>query len=386
MAFSLRLPDLWCNSAKRSSRVDTDHIFANNIRFISMAAIVAIHCLAWYGMPLHRPVPHWTRFAVQPFKFGTIAFFLVSGFLFGERRHAYSAFAYFRRRLRNVFLPWAVWLLIFCLLRVAADLLHGRLTEFSLVDWAYYLRNSGTEALLDTAFWFVPNLLIALAVLLLLRRWMDDLRLGAALGLVSLLYGVNIYGHWVPVQHSRAVFGFVFYLWLGVWAAQNVDTFQRWIRRIPTAALCGAAVALFAASLGETVFLSHIGSDDPSNTLRITNQLYSIAVTLCLFRIRHAVWPRFMDVRANTYGLYLTHMIALLPACTIVRETIVRLTLPEFWETAPGAVILSGSMFLLTYFGSLLLVRLMLLHPALRWTVGLPQKRAQMGAQIPVPA
>lgn len=84
-----------------------NHLFANNVRFLSMAAIIAIHTMDAYP---GGPVAH--RYLAQLFKFETIGFFLISGFLFGERIDRYSSIGYFTRRLRSVFLPWSVWYLL----------------------------------------------------------------------------------------------------------------------------------------------------------------------------------------------------------------------------------------------------------------------------------
>src|SRR5579863_5728328 len=115
-----------------NSQQKADRLFANNVRFLSMAAIVAVHS---NGYNLDKlPYGSLLRYVDQPFKFGTIAFFLVSGFLFGDRIDQYGSLEYFGRRLRSVFLPWLSWFLLlrigsFLFLRIGPDLMHGRLSR-----------------------------------------------------------------------------------------------------------------------------------------------------------------------------------------------------------------------------------------------------------------
>src|ERR1700751_3180095 len=76
-------------------RKDHNHLFANNVRFLSMAAIIGIHTLDNYPSAVAlTSIPPYLFYLVQPLKFGTIGFFLVSGFLFGERIEKHSPFEY----------------------------------------------------------------------------------------------------------------------------------------------------------------------------------------------------------------------------------------------------------------------------------------------------
>lgn len=92
------------SSASNIHRQDNNHLFANNVRFLSMAAIIGIHTLENYpGAVMLTSIPPKFLYLLQPLKFGTIGFFLVSGFLFGERIEKHSSFEYFKRRLRGSF-------------------------------------------------------------------------------------------------------------------------------------------------------------------------------------------------------------------------------------------------------------------------------------------
>lgn len=358
---------------------DANHLFANNVRFLSMAAIIAMHSLSVYPALHLEESPVAMMCLAQIFKFGTIAFFLIAGFLFGERIDEYSSLQYFRRRLSHVLLPWVVWYLCYCGLRVATDVVHQRVLLPSPGGYNFLYRECVSAGLFGTAYWFVPNLLIALAVLLVLRRILRDIRVGAALMLMSLFYAANIYGHWTSVVHSRAVFGFVFYLWLGAWGAWHFSTVQKWLDHIPGIAMPGFAALTYALAIGETKLLIHLHSADPMNTLRITNQVFSIVTVLAIVQVKHATWPRFVDVRTHTFGLYLAHPIGLAALKQI---------LPHFetplWTSHFGAATAFPIAFTITYGGCLIVVRMLLSCSWLRWTVGLAAHKhpARIGGNV----
>lgn len=358
-------------AATQPPPTDANHLFANNVRFLSMAAIIAIHTMGLFA--LMRPqvsAPLAFLCAIQSLKFGTIAFFLIAGFLFGERIDQYSSIQYYARRLKNVFLPWTVWYVVDCSLAIAAGFVHKRISLHSgnLLGPIYM---SYSKGLLDSAYWFVPNLMIALAVLLAFRRMLRDVRIGLVFLLISLFYAANIYAGWIPVRHTEAVFGFVFYLWLGAWAAWYFPRIEKRLARIPAAVIVTAILATGALAVGEAKLLSSLHSVDALNSLRITNQLYSLVFVLAIVKLKRATWPRFVDVRAHTFGLYLTHAIALSLCGAVLKRILPHPLWTVFFKSAPGIVLSLLAAFVVVYGGCLILVRFLLSCSWLRWTVGL---------------
>ncbi len=355
-----------------AGNADANHLFANNVRFLSMVGIIYIHSVSAYvcWVPARSVAENFLLQCclIQPFKFGTIGFFLIAGFLFGERVDRYSPAQYYLRRLRNVFLPWTIWYALYSALEIGAGILRGRVSAHALHQTSCILRDS----LLQSAYWFVPNLLLALAILLMFRRVLNDIRTGLVFLLLSLFYGFNIYGQWVPVQHTRAVFGFVFYLWLGAWAAWHFSAIERGLCRIPSTVIIGLVVLGNALAMGEAGFLFRLHSADPNNSLRISNQVCSVVVVLAIVKMRHAVWPRIVDVRAHTYGLYLTHTVVLALLSATLKRILPHVAPLRIWTSVPGTVLMITAMFVFTYGGCLQLVRALLSHRWLCWSVGLP--------------
>jgi membrane-bound acyltransferase YfiQ involved in biofilm formation len=189
---------------------------------------------------------------------------------------------------------------------------------------------------------------------------------------LSIFYGMNIYTNWFAASsHTQAFFGFIFYLWLGAWSARDRKDITSWIERFPMPTLIALVVVSALASLGEGLFLIRLGTDEPANSLRISNQIFSVAAVLLIFRARKPLWPRMVNVRANTYGIFLIHPFAIWILTSILRRTI----LGRVSGLTGGAHMAAAFCLLLVFFAatygcSLALTRWLLKIPRLRWTVG----------------
>ncbi len=271
-----------------------------------MFSIVAAHCAGglWGavnkgGAPFLAGLEDWM-------KFGSIAFFLVSGFLLGNRFETASRTGFLAKRLNKVFLPWLFW---FCIQVVYYSFglvhYHGQHFGFDLQTISFVAVVSETTAF-ATAFWFVPNLLLAIVTLLVFRGFLRSTWFGLTLFVFTCLYSVNIYTRWIPASHTMALFGFVFYLWLGAWASRNFQWVSQRIALVPASLIYVSIALTFIASLAETRLLNHLHSLDPTNSIRITNQLYSFAVVMLMMKFKREITPSFVDVRKNMFGVYLT--------------------------------------------------------------------------------
>ncbi len=202
------------SEAGRLRPKELNHLFVSNVRFWSMLGIIAVHCAEAFSV---FGGTHWKLMPAltTPFKFGTIGFFLISGFLLGERVDRRNPLEYFLRRVKRVFVPWLFWLGIMCAFLIAHQVTATEWKRTASHGIVSITLNALKFCLLDTAFWFVPNLLLCIAVLLVFRRYLYSLKLGAILLLTNLTYVVNIYKLWFPSKHTVALFAFVFYLWFG---------------------------------------------------------------------------------------------------------------------------------------------------------------------------
>lgn len=279
-----------------------DYRFVTNTRFASMAGVVAIHAelmsVTWHGGALNIGLN-------QALKFCTVCFFMISGFLLGDRLEDASPREYMGRRLRTVALPWAIWAGVHMVMSIAIDHV-ARGAGARPLTW--HVNNT----VIASAYWFVPNILLSLSVLLLFRRWLEAWWFGGALGLATLAYSLNLHVRmWSSTQHNSAFAGFIVFLWLGYQLRRNFHRVRAALSRAPWGLLWGLVVVTWALAMGESYALAaRFGDDfDFLSTLRVTNLLYSFAVFALLLKTTRNIEPPGMDARRFTFGIYLLHPI-----------------------------------------------------------------------------
>jgi len=352
-----------------------DHVFVSNVRFLSMAAVVFVHCITGFFWQAGFRSEEWLERGMrQPVSFDVIGFFLISGFLMEEGLARRSPAEYLKRRIRRIVPPWLFWFSLYYSISLVNDIMHDRLNLLSWRDGIHFILHGMVFCLFTSAYWFVPNLLIALCILLFFRRFLFDFRMGLFLLALSIFYGLDIYGQWIHLRnHTAALFGFVFYLWLGQWAARNFAMIQRWSSRISTPALLAVGTLAGLGALMESTLLFAAGNPFPMNTLRICNQVYAIVLVFAIFKLRMPVWPRWFNVRATTFGIYLIHPVILWFLKNVSRQFVSHaLTGESRLSASIVAVCLTLCAFVFVYGCSLLLTKWLLGHPRLRWIVGAP--------------
>jgi fucose 4-O-acetylase-like acetyltransferase len=342
-----------------------DHLFIHTVRFWSMVGIVFLHCAGKFFKYLPIP-PLENGLIQQPFKFGTIGFFLISGYLLGDRLPNTDALGYVRRRMNRLVPPWLVWYSLQVLYVWHRELSTMAGAALTPRVYASSLFVSLNKCYVETPLWFVPNLVVAITCLVLLRKWLNGLRLGAALLAINLFYGVNVYTGWLPSRHTQALFGFVFYLWLGAWSARRAERIHRWVAAQSVAWLCFWAIVAAAIALVETAILRAHQSPDPLNSLRFSNQIYSVLMAILLIRITRRSWPSFINVGETTYGVYLTHSIVI----TLLFAAVMPLALAHGRLLSPLDILLMWAVLApSSYLLSLQLTRA-LAATRLAWTIG----------------
>ncbi|MFD2874627.1 acyltransferase family protein [Mucilaginibacter ximonensis] len=288
-----------------------NYVFIDAIRGVAMMSIVAEHSVAFNVTDIpFGSTKYWVYISlIQITKFGTVAFFLLAGFLIGEKFADYSPSQYLKRRISTTFGPWLFWSLVYVLgavinLRIKARIYHDN--EFN----AHNIIEQFRITYLYTSYWFIINFLISITILLIFRKHLYSLILGGTLLLCTLFYAVDIHFEWIDPRHTTAILGFVFFLWLGAQLRKHWDHIEKQAAKVPYVVLISLAILTFGASLYEmTELRGH--SIDPFNTLRISNIFFSLVVFALLLRIKNYKFINSLKPRQTTYGIYLIHYILL---------------------------------------------------------------------------
>ena len=369
-------------------KIDGRYVCADNLRFACMLAIITMHSanVLTVAAAEGSAIEAFQFALITIAKFGTIGFFLISGFLLEKNLETLGPSSLIRRRIRKIFLPWTLWFVLTCVTLWVSDLIRHKDGLLSGAPFYLSLWSRAAFVFTRTSFWFVPNLLLSLMVLLMFRRYLQNLVFGGVLLATSLVYSLNIYTQWFDAHHTRAMFGFIFYLWLGNYAGSNIDRFSDFLRFVPTWSLWLATFVSALASFGEGRLLMHLQSVDPLNTLKVTTQVFSVLVFLCFFKYRRRMWPVSFDVPRTTFGMYLAHVIVLAayvhPLGAALRWAGPHPLLGSFGMRVATWLIAAT----LTAATSLVLARALSHSETLGWTVGSPRRVANAGKWKPEPA
>lgn len=346
--------------------------FVDTIRCLSMVGIVFEHTEVFGAANYASFSTSMLQVSVmQFFKFATVAFFLIAGFLINHKFAEYTPFQYLKNRFKNTIGPWAFWLNVLILIEIV-NLLFIAYFKYNgerhmPSPFLNYLGESYYNVIFNTSFWFILNFLICIAILLVFKRYIYKIGFGILLGLTSLFYSINLYYGWIRTQHTTALFGFVFFLWLGAYMNKHSDTLFSFIKRTSYTLLIGVTLVFFIAADLEIIYLKSIGIEDAYNTLRITNILYSLSFFLVLLKIGSISYVnRVFEPRKTTFGVYLLHEI-------IILHVLESLLHPFHGYvsamTAVGAILYSFLRFIVTYGVTMLIVKVILMTK-FKWSIG----------------
>lgn len=237
----------------------------------------------------------------QIFKFAVICFFMISGFLLGDKITTTDSIQYFKNRFNTTIKPYLIAFSVFLgLLLIRAFLLKRNVTDTnslgSIIKFCIY----------NTFFWYLPNYFICLAVILVFKKYLKSWYLGLSLLCITLLYTIlTVYTNTFSAGHSTALFAYVFYLWLGAFIRhKNLVNNIIKSRLYPILAL---AICLFALSSLESYILYKLDLQH-FNILRIFNQLYSVAMFVLLVKLGSKKMNfGIFNPRKESYGIYLYH-------------------------------------------------------------------------------
>lgn len=244
---------------------------------------------------------------VQPMKFGTICFFIISGYLLGKHLSLQeSPWSYYKRRLQVVGVPFLIASGLFLLKHLGLyGILIGRYNiDLLTLD---FIQEKIWVVIFNSAYWFVFNFLIVLGIFLLFWRQSYKPIFGWITGLIALFYGINIYLNWIEQRHNLAIPPYLFYLWVGVWLSRRQNILDR-IQQLPNRWLILSTLFTLCLAVLESKYLWAANSISPFNSLRLTNQLFSVLVFVLLLRNDYSKQLSWVNPRTESFGVYLYHL------------------------------------------------------------------------------
>lgn len=353
-----------------TKNIAKNYDFIDTMRFIAMIGIVMEHSSPFLGLKLttlHDQIIQTV--SLQFIKFGTIVFFVLAGFLIGDKFNDYTTKQYLGRRLHTTFRPWIFWVTIFIILfYIDESVKHFKGSDSLAFTHPFeYLLDRIHFIIVETSFWFIINFMLCITILLVFRKYMYSLVFGATLGILSLFYSVNLYYDWIPTGHTTALLGFVFYLWLGVILHRYFAEFNQWINRQSFLVITAAMLITFLISCAETINLIQLGSGDSGNTLRFSNIIYSLVSFLFLYKYCNFSVIEKLKPRSMTFGIHLLHHILIIIFLPMILRP---LKIVYTQQSAFNLFFLQFAIFILIYAITYAIVYYVGRSKKWKWTVG----------------
>jgi probable poly-beta-1,6-N-acetyl-D-glucosamine export protein len=285
--------------------------FVDLIRFFSMASIVYNHSLGAFLTLNNASIDINDAWVVALMKFGPICFYLISGFLLGEKIITTPSLTYLKRRFDSTFRPYLRTVLIFVPV-CSIGYFFGANKVHSLQEYGYHIIKDFIYTVLYTNYWFIINFFISLSIILVFKRYLFTYTFFFLLLSIAIIYSINIYVEYFDPRHTVALFGFLFYLWLGIFINKYKKEVIQYIDKIQLRVFLILGALLMALTIYEAHVLEALNSIDPYNALKISNQLYSLLIFFFFIKIRDWELPRVFNPKKDTYGIYLYHPFTLL--------------------------------------------------------------------------
>jgi hypothetical protein len=279
--------------------------FVDWIRMISMVGIIWAHTPSFDtnqnfadldNLPLYL-------FFMAFFKFGVICFFMISGFLLARKMNEVPAGQYFKNRVKVTLYPYLFAFALIILLFLFKTQVLNQPSGYSFGGYVSFM-------FFTSALWFLPNYWISLLALLSFKKHLNNWYVGLGfLSLTSIFTYFYVYTEYAR-PHAHALFGFVFYLWLGYYIGRKRLHlyFENWNLTLLIVVFIGCYIL---TSL-ESHWLFQEKLKEPLSILRISNQFYSVSAFILMVRLfRKPMVSRLFNPRKETFGIYLYHMFPL---------------------------------------------------------------------------
>jgi len=355
---------------KETAPVKKNFDFVNTIRCISMMGIVFEHSHIVQA-PMYNTLGSTITEAgvIQFFKFSTVAFFLIGGFLINHKFQEYSAGQYLKNRFKNTVKPWLFWMFVF----IAVTMLdrwvaHSKGSDRDLMfsDFGAYISDFVYRVLFFSPYWFILNFLICITLLLVFKKYLYNYWLGIFFGIISLVYSVNLYFNWFETTHTSALFGFVFYLWLGVYLNKYYAAVMKLVKDTRWVIWIFILILTFTLGICESVHLIELGSKDAYNTLRVSNIIYSFVAFAVLLKIGSIKTLDRLKPRETTFGIYLLHSIVIERILPLIFQPL-KLDVQHYnvWENTALLILRFIIAYSISYMLSALIIK-----TKMKWTVG----------------
>jgi peptidoglycan/LPS O-acetylase OafA/YrhL len=327
--------------------------FVDWIRMIAMVGIIWAHTPSFDtdksfnhldNIPLYF-------FFMAFFKFGVICFFMISGFLLARKMNEVPPVQYFKNRVAVTLYPYLFAFAMIILLFLFKTQVLSQPSGYTFGGYVSFM-------FFTSALWFLPNYWISLLAILSFKKYLNSIYLGLTFLTLTIVFSYfYVYTEYAR-PHAHALFGFVFYLWLGYYIGRkrlNLQ-FEQW--NLPLLIL--AFIGCYVLTSLESIMLFNNDLKEPLSILRFSNHLYSVVAFVLMVRVfRKPLVSKIFNPRKETFGIYLYHMFPLAVLAFAIK-ILAKYDINTFSDSTPLFIGWFFVKFIFVYVSTLILVKLLL--------------------------
>lgn len=259
-----------------------------NIRCLSFFGILLIHNINNLNYSFSGRYLLINDFLICLFKFSTISFMIVSGYLFQLNYNKYESLGFnqfVKSKFSKLIKPFLIFIIPDFFYAVIFKPYFGSCKV--LFNFDFFLFNV-FDFLFSSTFWFVPVIFFYFIINFFIKN-VNFLSLFITF-LITLFFSINIYFKFYPIPHSKTIIPFMSFFILGRYLFNKKIAFNINFYFL---------ILIFIMSFIEFLFI------EDNNTLRFFNILFSLFLVFLVFnRFREGFFLKFQN-KINYYFLYL---------------------------------------------------------------------------------
>ncbi|WP_207423221.1 acyltransferase family protein [Desertivirga brevis] len=279
-----------------------------NLRVVAIVAIILNH--AQIGISANTEYSTGYLLYSQFFKFGSLLFMIIGGFLFQNSVNKYSYAELIRRKALTILIPTLIFIFPWIVLNLLV------LPQLGEKKQAIDLQFAGKELFnlfFRSIYWFPINLFL----ILLLNNYIRSIKLVKFLLvpaiLITLFYSINIYFHWIPRKHNSAILAYFSFFFLGRLLFIYFQPIKHFLGYLKSSLMLRlsttfATLSAFGLSVYESYSIQEANlRTDPGNILRFSNIIYTFLLLVLLFNYRERIKTGNYFKEKTVFLIYLVH-------------------------------------------------------------------------------
>jgi len=333
------------------------------IRFLSMCSIVWGHSLLGWESAHFTNLKYTIvqSIILQAGHVGTISFFIITGYFLSDKLEQYTVLSFLRHRFRTMILPWFIFLTLFVFIELCKAISINQIINQNIGQTFLLILKLASAFIFHSAYWFVPMSILSSITIIYFKRYINKQWFGILFACITLFYSINLYHGWLPVNHTKAIMAYTFFIFIGVQLKKNIFKLNSLLAKMHWEVLWTSFALLFLIACYEGARLMGLGCTEAFSSVRLSNCFVSLVLFLILIKSTNLNWVNYFNPRTHVFGVYLIHCIILNQLSAILIHFMVT---QNMFHNIVKSMLIQFSFFVLVFVVTYVIVDLIRKSPA----------------------